>query len=161
MFVTNSRVPVTARIMAILAAPVFWLPLVAAQDAPKQEHFALDLRTALDQLSDLSLYGPAVETIARTDDQGLYFTVPAGRTNVDVLGVEWHRRLRGDFDVSVGYELIAVGEPLPRYGAGVRLLVWYDTPVTLSTALTRSTRPEGDPLSHSGLSRRATARSSI
>src|SRR5205085_6233414 len=40
--------------------------------------------------------------------------------------------------------LIAVGAPLPRYGAGVTLRLWYDAPEILSTVLQRSQRPAGD-----------------
>jgi hypothetical protein len=115
-----------------------------AQEPVKQERVLLDLHKPLDQLTRLSLFGPSVEAIARTSDRGLDFTVPAGRANTGNLGVEWQGRLRGDFDVSVGYELIAVGEPLPQYGAGVSLRIWYEGPVTLSTVLTRSKRPEGE-----------------
>src|SRR5436190_6782408 len=110
---------VAVPIVAILAALAFWPPLAAGQEPAKQEHVALDLRTPLDQLPDLSLYGPGVEKMARTDKEGLHFTVPAGRKNVDLLGVEWTGRLSGDFDVTVGYDLLAVGAPVPQYGAGV------------------------------------------
>src|SRR5205823_3867 len=127
-----SRPSVTARVVAALAVGAFWLPQAAAQDPAKQDHVVLDLRTPLGRLPDLSLYGPGVEKMARSDDEGLRFTVPAGRENVDVLGVEWAGRLRGDFDVTVGYELIAAGAPLPRYGAGVTLRLWYDAPDTPS-----------------------------
>src|SRR5690349_10228599 len=100
------RVPrhtVAARIVAFLAVGAFWLPPAASQDPAKQQHLALDLRTPVGGLADLSLYGPGVEKMARTDDEGLRFTVPAGRKDVDVVGVEWTGRLGGDFDVTAGY----------------------------------------------------------
>src|SRR5262245_2919454 len=133
-----SRPAAAARIVAVLTVGAFWPPLAAARDLPKQEHVALDLRTPLGRLADLSLYGPGAEKMARTDDDGRRVAVPAWRGRVDVLGVEWPGRLRGGSDVAVRYELIAVGPPLPRYGAGVTLRLCYDAPNTLSTVLQRS-----------------------
>jgi len=78
-----------ARIVAILTVAVFCPRPASAQNPARQERVLLDLRTPLDHLPGLSLFGHAVETIARTNGRGLHFTVPAGRTNVDVLGIDW------------------------------------------------------------------------
>jgi hypothetical protein len=52
--------------------------------------------------------------------------------------------LSGDFDVSLGYELLAVGGPLEKYGVAVELKVWFDVPTPLYALLFRTRRPYGD-----------------
>jgi hypothetical protein len=116
----------------------------AGQGQPARGHVAFDFRTGLANLPALSLHGPDAETVARTDAQGLRITLPAGRGDANLVGLALSQRLRGDFDIVLEYELLAVGEPLPQYGAGVVMRAWFDAPSDLSVILGRSRTPSGE-----------------
>jgi hypothetical protein len=106
---------------------------------------AFDLREDLATYPALSLEGPDVDTVARTDAQGLRVTLPAGRGDTRPVILELPLRLRGDFDVVLGYELLAVGTPAPQYGAGVTLRLFFDTPSPpLQGVLGRGRKPHGN-----------------
>ncbi len=78
-----SRRFTAAGITALLALAALCPRPAWVQEPSKQERIHLDLRTPLEKLSELSLFGPAVEAVARTSDQGLQLSVPAGRDNVN------------------------------------------------------------------------------
>jgi serine/threonine protein kinase/predicted RNA-binding Zn-ribbon protein involved in translation (DUF1610 family) len=111
---------------------------------PARGHVALDLRGGIDKLAPFALYGPDAETVAKPDSQGLRITLAAGRGDVAPVGLELPVRLRGDFDIVLGYELLAVGEPLPQYGSGLLIRAWFDAPSDLSVILGRSRTPSGE-----------------
>ena len=114
------------------------------EQQPKQEQVVVDFRKGLDHYPFLSLFGPSTDAVAKTDAVGLRFTLPAGRENTDLAGVELPQRLHGDFDIALGYELLAVGRPIPQYGAGVVIHVWFDDPADTSVILSRVQKPAGE-----------------
>jgi len=117
---------------------------IEPEPRPGQPRLAFDLRTPVDQLSPLSLFGPTAESTARTDSRGLHLSLPAGREDTNPVGLDLMKRLSGDFDVSFGYELLAVGGPLQKYGVAVELKVWFDLPTPLYALLVRTRRTYGD-----------------
>jgi hypothetical protein len=84
------------------------------------------------------------ESTVKTDSKGLRFTLPDGRADSNPVGLKLTKRLSGDFDVSFGYELLAVGGPLQKYGVAVELKAWFDSPGSLHALLLRTRRPYGD-----------------
>jgi serine/threonine protein kinase len=119
-------------------------PPQAEGDQRKQDRLTFDFRVGVEKFPALSLFGPDVETMIKTDPQGLRFTLPAGRADPGIIGVRLTRRLRGDFDITVGFEILAIGAPLPQYGSGVVLRVWYDVASDLSSVVARMRRPYGE-----------------
>jgi hypothetical protein len=105
---------------------------------------AFDLRIPVEQLSPLSLFGTTAESVARTDAKGLHLSQPGGRQDTNPVGLELTKRLSGDFDVSCGYELLAVGGPLEKYGVALELSVWFDLPTPLYALLVRTRRAYGN-----------------
>ena len=104
----------------------------------KQDHLVVDLKAEIDKLPpSLSLFGPNLDSVIKVAPQGWRITLPAQRDNTDIVGVQLPR-LRGDFAISLGYELLSVGEPWPRLGAGVWIRTWFDTPSFLSAMLSRN-----------------------
>jgi serine/threonine-protein kinase len=105
---------------------------------------ALDVqfRAGLDQ-KPLHLFGPDVGQVARVDAQGLRFTLPAARDNLGMVGVELPARLGGDFEVTLGYEVLNVPNPGPPLGAGVQLLVKFDSPAVAGALVTRMQKTRG------------------
>jgi WD40 repeat protein len=119
--------------------------------ASGRTRFALDFRKPLDDLPGVNLIGPDAESVANTDPAGLRITVPAGRSDCRNVGVELPLRIHGDFDIDVGYELLAFGDDIPNPAAGVQMrLAFADRSVPL-VALARFRNrynPQSVPLFH-------------
>ncbi len=112
----------------------------------KQDHLVVDLPAGIDKLPpSLSLFGPDAQSIVKADARGWRITLPADRDNTDIVGVETTNRLSGDFAISLGYELLSVGEPWPQFGAGVWIRIWFDTPSFLSAMLSRNNSSYHNP----------------
>jgi serine/threonine protein kinase len=109
----------------------------------KEQHVAFDFREAIDKLPPCSLFGPDLDAAVTTDAKGLRIARPQGRTN-QITGVDVPIKLHSDFDIALGYELLAIGEPLPTYGAGVALRVMFGEPTSLTALIARSRKPAGD-----------------
>jgi hypothetical protein len=98
---------------------------VSQASAPGRQHRVYDFRKPLDDLPELTLFGPDAEAYLKTDAQGLRITLPADRPDHNNVGVELVSRIRGDFDIDLGYEILAIGDPIPVPGAGVQMrLLW-------------------------------------
>ena len=101
---------------------------------PGRGHTEFDFRDGIEGFPSLTLYGPGAETVAKMDAQGLRASLPAGRGDTRPVGVELSQRLRGDLRILLGYELIAVGPDVHKYGAGVVMRVWFDALTPLAAA---------------------------
>jgi serine/threonine protein kinase len=115
-------------------------PSPSAPPASGRQHLVYDFRTKLDDLTGLTLFGPDAESYVRTDAQGLRITLPADRPDCNNVGVELVSRIHGDFDINLGYELLAIGEPIPIPGAGVQMRLLFDPSAPMET-LTRIRSP--------------------
>jgi serine/threonine protein kinase len=110
----------------------------------KRKRLTLDLRAGVQNLQGLILDGPDVDTVTSSDAQGLRVTLPEGRRDIRPIILHVRPRLRGDVDITVSYEVLAVGDPAPQHGAGVVLRVWFDDPQSPCAILSR-TRKLGPP----------------
>jgi serine/threonine protein kinase len=122
-------------------------PQQAAPAGPAQRargHVAFDLRAGLAGYPALTLEGPETDTAVAADAEGLRVTIPAGRQDTRPTLLRLPHRLRGDFDVAVSYDLLAVGKPAPEYGAGVALRVLFDSADGATAILGRGRKPHGD-----------------
>jgi hypothetical protein len=116
-------------------------PTRGTAEARPRRHVAVDFREGLPQSPSAHLYGPDVETMVKADAQGLRITVPADRPSGESVGVELPLRLRGDFDLGLGYELLATGPPPGKAGVGVMLRLEFDSLTPLATQVTRLRKP--------------------
>ena len=101
-----------------------------------------DFRNGLEKYPALSTNGPDVENIFKTEPNGLRVTLPAGRDDTRPVRIEFTERIRGDFEIVLDGELLSVGTPLPRYGAGIALNVLLDSPNSAVVSIYR--KPQGD-----------------
>ena len=115
----------------------------------------IDFRAGLPKQVPVTLYGPGVTRMANYGDQGLRFSLPEGRAEIDPVGAEVPFRLHGDFEVELGYQMLAIGGPPPPGGAGVNLALFLESPDALKAVISRMRK--GPELSHVGLYERAAA----
>lgn len=104
------------------------------------KRLVFDFRKKLDELPAVGLLGPEAESSLTTDANGLRVTLPAGRTDSRSVGLEVSGPIRGDFEIDLAYELIAIGPDIPVPGAGVQLRLIVDAPAPI-LALTRLRAP--------------------
>jgi hypothetical protein len=115
---------------------------------PRQWPEKVDISFArgLKAYPELSLFGPEAEAVASVGPEGLRLTLPAGREVVQeagAVGVEWQRVLRGDFEITLAYELIDLPRPGPQWGAGAVLDATFDEPVSPQVRLSRTQKAGG------------------
>jgi hypothetical protein len=119
-------------------------------DQPSAEgtRLAYDFRKKLDDLPAVVAFGPDVDQVMKTDDRGLRITLPQDRPDQNNVGIELPLKLRGDFDVNVGYEILGIGTKLTNPGAGLHLRLQLDdsTPVVALTRLVSRFRGQPAPL---------------
>jgi serine/threonine-protein kinase len=110
----------------------------------KEGRLTCDFREPLDRFPFLSPYGPQTDLVMKTDPLGLRATLPAERGNTSPVGLETALRLRGNFEITLGYELLSLGQPAPEYGEGIVLRVWLAEPIAPSAMVSRKKTPQGD-----------------
>jgi predicted RNA-binding Zn-ribbon protein involved in translation (DUF1610 family) len=116
----------------------------ARQDKPHREHVTFDFRNGIENYPALSLQGPPTEELVKTDAQGLRVSIPEGQQDTRPVEVALEHRIHGDFDIVLSYELIAVGKPVPKWGAGVVIRVYFDAPSSPTALISRMKKPSGD-----------------
>jgi hypothetical protein len=111
---------------------------------PRQwpEHVDIEFHKGLDTYPQLSLFGSGAAAVTGVGPQGLRITLPAGRGDKDDVGVETQKSLRGDFEVTLAYELIALPKVGSAWGTGAVLDVTLDTPSSPRVRLTRTQKPK-------------------
>ncbi len=131
-------------LLLVLGLGIGWWALAGDGPEPRpQEHRRFwDFRQPFDTLSPAVVFGPQGAAVVTTDAKGLRITLPADRSNPELdVGVELPLRIGGNFDIDVGYELLAVGEPTPEAGAGVQLMIVFDSAPEQAAKLTRMRKP--------------------
>jgi len=142
-------------VLLLLAALGLGFPLLFlgpdVEKRPQGEQRTFDFRKPLAELQPMTLFGPDANNLAKTDATGLRFTLPPERQdpNQDV-GMRLPMRIRGDFEIDVGFELLAVGAPIPEAGAGLEMRTLFDSPSSLTAAVTRRRKRSSpnDPPAH-------------
>jgi hypothetical protein len=132
-----------ARLVALVLLIGVGTPAALGQGGQRRE--VLDFRTPVEKLPSAELFGPDLDTVAQTDDRGLRFQLPV-QGDTGHVGVDFRPRLRGDFDVELGFEQVAIEGPVPPWGAGVVLRLTFDSPQPLAVLLARMRYPNGPTL---------------
>jgi len=106
------------------------------------ERIEFQFREGISKQPTLRLFGANVGMMAFIQPGGLCFNLPNGRGNPGDVGVDARLRLRGDFEITLEYELLALPNPAPKLGAGVSLQVFLDTPDAFRARLGRQRKME-------------------
>ncbi len=98
------------------------LALLLSSLGQMDEEFYQDFRGGASIHPILSQFGPDSARAIRQEAEGLRITLPAGRKDRSAVGVAPRFRISGDFEITVGYEILAADTPSGGLGAGVK--VW-------------------------------------
>ncbi len=123
------------------ATPPQTMPVVVPKDLKEPE--LIDLRNVLKAPTKLTFTRAEAENFAKADDQGLRITMPAIRGSSLDAGVELPTKLRGDFEITLPYELLSVPVPGPIGGAGAILHAHFDTPDAGIARISRTSKNYG------------------
>jgi hypothetical protein len=117
------------------------LPQVAPPAGPPLAgEFYQDFRGGQAPVPPLYLTGPDATTFTRPGAGGYRVTLPRDRKQMDRVGLEMPTRLRGDFEITAGYEILQVEQPVKGHGVAFALLVETDSSRDDVVELTRTTR---------------------
>jgi hypothetical protein len=108
------------------------------------ERLEFRLGNGLENLPLITLHGRDAQNGARGDGRGLRIRLPVNKEPASLVYVEARFRVRGDFEITAGYELVAIGKPPPSEGAGVSLSVRFDSARGPRGSLDRLNTPAGD-----------------
>src|SRR5262245_54214119 len=96
-------------------------PQSAPQPRELPEQLDIQFSDGLGAHPDLHFFGRDATVLTKVESQGLRITLPVERNDFGDVGVESQKILRGDFEITLAYELIAVPKPGPAGGAGAVL----------------------------------------
>jgi hypothetical protein len=101
-----------------------------------------DFRTADLPAEDLKLIGSGVALLVRSETEGLRITVPPDR-DAGPVGVVTRFRIAGDFEITVGYQIIYADRPTTPRGVGFEIFLTTDTPTNEATSFYREVHADG------------------
>jgi hypothetical protein len=116
-------------LVALLLAAVGLTAFLLFQDPPNQQPgplgstFYRDFRNRRGPDVSLDVIGPDAESALRPEDAGLRITLPANRENTDKVGLQLTAPIKGDFEITGGYEILDAEQPKTGYGVGVELFI--------------------------------------
>ena len=130
-------------------------PAISLDSTPKLvERVEYLFREGIANRPELHLLGADAGAMVSIQPEGLRFQIPAGRKNPGEVGVESKLRLRGDFQITLEYQIHAFPESTPKLGAGAVLQISLDTPDSLKARMSRAQRPSGSVFTANYLLRR-------
>lgn len=110
------------------------LTVVLASLGETEAEFYQDFRGGASLHAALQLFGPNLPGVTRHERQGLRITLSKNRKNPAPVGIEPKFHLSGDFEITLGYEILTADQPESGMGAGVK--IWAKTAAQEFQALT-------------------------
>jgi serine/threonine-protein kinase len=99
----------------------------APAPAPTGE-FSQDFRGSQPPLPPLQLTGSDAQAVSRPEQDGFRITLPARRRHTDRVGLVLPTRIKGDFEITTGYEILQADQPTEGHGVGFDVFIETDTP---------------------------------
>jgi hypothetical protein len=119
--------------------------VVAVAAKPMPEEFSHQFRTGVADDPALRLTGPSAKQVAKPDDRGLRITLSSQRKDKSAIAVNPVLAMRGDCDVTLGFDLLSTEGPLSEQtGAGIVLMVKVAGSDGQAVAVSRLRRPGKD-----------------
>jgi len=117
------------------------LVALGMQGAPGDD-FYRDFRGQPFDWAEFKVTGPGAANLIKSEAEGLRITVPADVKSPVGLVVGFP--VKGDFELTAGYEIIQADQPAAGYGVGFEIWLRTDTATKEATAFSRIVRPSGD-----------------
>src|SRR5262245_47063612 len=92
-----------------------------------------------DELAQLPWNYPAMTV----EKEGLRIRLPKERKMMGQVGIHTTFPVKGDFEITAGYEILHADPPSEGWGVGVTLYVYVDEPVKNAAGIYRLERPKG------------------
>ena len=84
--------------------------------------------------------------VVQTEPRGLRIALPADHPNKQPVGLVAAIGARGDFEITMDFDLLQVDKPTTGYGAGVSIYIATAAPTKEAATLARVVRPDGNQL---------------
>lgn len=96
-------------------------------------------------------FGPDAARLVKEEPDGVRITLASADQPLPSTGFNCKVPVRGDFEITVGYELLRADPPKGGYGAGAVLNLVADTPARETVSVARRVSPKGDEVYGSDL----------
>jgi len=108
--------------------------------------FYADFRGKPVDKKSLRYTGPQADQCIKAEAEGLHITLPGDQVELSTpVGLVTSFRIKGDFEITLGYDILRADRPKLGYGVGVELYLAIDTPAEDALGLYRFNRTlEGD-----------------
>jgi hypothetical protein len=81
--------------------------------------------------------------VVQSEPRGLRITLPADHVNKQPVGLALATGVRGDFEITMDFEILQVDTPTAGYGAGVSIYIASVAPTQDAATIARIVRPDG------------------
>jgi DNA-directed RNA polymerase subunit RPC12/RpoP len=115
----------------------------APNPSPSGTEFYHDFRNKKSLDGNFKLYGADAANRVKSEPEGLRITLPGKAKSPDGLGVISRLPVKGNFEITLGYEIVQMDKPKDLWGNGFELYIETDTPTKESMGLNRIIRPTG------------------
>ncbi len=102
-----------------------------------------DFRNQKSLDGNFKLYGADAANRVKSEPEGLRITLPGKTKSPDGLGVIARIPVKGNFEITLGYEILQMDKPKDLWGNGFELYIETKTPTKESMGLNRIMRPTG------------------
>jgi WD40 repeat protein len=120
-------------LLAALGLPkALWMQAALPPEQPTAPGFYVDFRNSRPVPASMKATGVDEYAVIKPEDEGLRITLPANRKRTDMVGVSMDCDVKGNFEITVGYDLLRANQPMKGHGVGLELYI-----------TTATQRPEG------------------
>jgi hypothetical protein len=111
-------------VLLLVLGAARWLLLLEAPAAGPAASFerTYDFRGSRPLPPEIQPSGALQDAVVRPEEEGVRITLPANREDPNVrAGLEMPTNIRGDFEITAGYEILRADRPTKGYGVGFEL----------------------------------------
>lgn len=110
----------------------------------RAEDFDYDFRGKPFDSNLFKATGSNHKKVVKSEGRGLRITIPADHVNAQPVGLVANVGVRGDFEITMEYEIIKVDPPTKGSGAGVGIYITMVSETIDAATISRMARPNGD-----------------
>ncbi len=112
-----------------------------ANDTHKDFYYDFRNKETLDE--NFKLIGPNAVKRIKFEPEGMRITLAAEQNTPAAVGVTTQFSIKGDFEITIAYEILRADKPKKGSGAGLEIFLMTDTPTKEALAFSRRIRSSG------------------